>query len=189
MWLPGGTRSGGSRRIKSTSGLLFGLPLAVTSFNRVSQFTEAVGRRLLYVLTSLYFDDAHITDWASSKGSAQASFSSLNDLLGTPFAEKKRQPMHPMGTNPGLDLDFSAMPESCGVKFWVRERLQSSRRHVGSRRGSWDVDPRGSLQTLQSFEFLGAGRLRQYRGRGVGRRQGPPAGTRHSHHRSIADLL
>ena len=97
----------------------------MTSFNRVSRFTEAVGRRLLYILTSLYFNDAHITDWASSKGSAQASFSSLNDLLGSPYAEEKRQPMHPTGTNLGLDFDFSAIPESCGVKFWVRERLQS----------------------------------------------------------------
>ena len=122
--LAGGTRSGESQPTKSTAAS-FGLPLAVTSFNRVSRFTEAVGRRLLYILTSLYFDDARITDWASSKGSAQASFSSWNDLLGTPFVEEKRQPMHPSGTNLGVDFDFSIVPESCGIKFWVRERLQS----------------------------------------------------------------
>ena len=92
------------------SGLFFGLPLAVTSFNRVSRFTEAVGRRLLYVLTSLLFDDAHITDWASSQGHAQASFSSLN-LLGTPMP---RRTMHPRGTNFGLDFDFSAVPSRAG---------------------------------------------------------------------------
>ncbi|CAE7481450.1 unnamed protein product [Symbiodinium sp. CCMP2592] len=32
------------------SGLLFGLPLAVTSFNRLSRFSDAVGRRLVCVL-------------------------------------------------------------------------------------------------------------------------------------------
>ena len=57
---------------------------------------------------------------------AQASFSSLNDLLGTPFAEEKRQPMHRRrGINLRLDFDFSAIPESRGEKFWVRNRLQS----------------------------------------------------------------
>ena len=43
------------------TGLLFGLPLAVTSFNRYSRFSEALGRRLLFLLVSLYFDDAHLT--------------------------------------------------------------------------------------------------------------------------------
>ena len=50
------------------SGLLFGLPLAVTSFNRYSRLVEALGRRLLFLLVSLYFDDAHISDW---KGQAK----------------------------------------------------------------------------------------------------------------------
>ena len=53
------------------AGLLFGLPLAVTSFNRYSRLVEALGRRLCYVLVSLYFDDASIQDWSSSRGSAQ----------------------------------------------------------------------------------------------------------------------
>ena len=45
------------------TGLLFGLPLAVTSFNRYSRLVETLGRRYCYVLTSLYFDDACFTDW------------------------------------------------------------------------------------------------------------------------------
>ena len=53
-----GGRSGESQPTKST-GLLFGLPLAVTSFNSVSRFTEAVGRRLLYVLTPLLGRRSH----------------------------------------------------------------------------------------------------------------------------------
>ena len=67
------------------AGLLFGLPLAVTSFNRESRLVEALGRRLCYVLVSLYFDDASIQDWSSSRGSAQWAFGILNQLLGTPF--------------------------------------------------------------------------------------------------------
>ena len=77
------------------AGLLFGLPLAVTSFNRYSRLVEALGRRLCYVLVSLYFDDASIQDWSSSRGSAQWAFGVLNQLLGTAFAEEKRQAMNP----------------------------------------------------------------------------------------------
>ena len=39
------------------SGLLFGLPLAVTSFNRFSRLLESLCRRLGGVLISFYFDD------------------------------------------------------------------------------------------------------------------------------------
>ena len=76
-------------------------------------------------LTMSYFDDAHVTDWASSKGSAQATFASLNELLGIPFFKEKRQPMNPRGTNLGLDFDLSPVPFSGGVRFSVRERLQT----------------------------------------------------------------
>ena len=40
------------------TGLLFGLPLAVTSFNRYSRAVEALGRHLLAILVSLYFGDS-----------------------------------------------------------------------------------------------------------------------------------
>ncbi|CAE7330632.1 unnamed protein product, partial [Symbiodinium sp. CCMP2456] len=71
------------------AGLLFGLPLAVTSFNRYSRLVEVLGRRLVSVLVSLYFDDANLGDWASSRGSGQWAFEQLNGMLGTPFAESK----------------------------------------------------------------------------------------------------
>lgn len=106
------------------SGLLFGLPLAVTSFNRYSRLVEALGRRFLYLLVSLYFDDAHISDWQSSKGSGKATFASLNQLLGTPFAQEKRQQMSSEGLFLGLDHDMSAALSSGVVKFWARERLE-----------------------------------------------------------------
>ena len=37
-------------------------------------------------MVSLYFDDASLTDWQSSRGSAQCAFEVLNELLGAPFA-------------------------------------------------------------------------------------------------------
>ena len=37
------------------TGLLFGLPLAVTSFNRYSRFVEALSRRFAFCLTSFVF--------------------------------------------------------------------------------------------------------------------------------------
>ena len=107
------------------AGLLFGLPLAVTSFNRYSRLVEALGRRLCYVLVSLYFDDASIQDWSSSRGSAQWAFGVLNQLLGTPFAEEKRQAMNPKGLFLGLDHDLSAALSGGYVSFWARERLES----------------------------------------------------------------
>lgn len=53
-------------------GLLFGLPLAVTSLNRFSMLVEALSRRLCRVLVSLYFDDATVTDLESSKGTVDS---------------------------------------------------------------------------------------------------------------------
>ncbi|CAE7745577.1 clpC [Symbiodinium sp. CCMP2592] len=107
------------------TGLLFGLPLAVTSFNRYSRAAEALGRRLLAILVSMYFDDAHLTDWASSKGSAQSSFAGLNTCLGSPFAPAKRQPMALTGTFLGLNFDFEGCLHSGLVRFFVRDRLVS----------------------------------------------------------------
>ena len=104
------------------SSLLFGLPLAVTSFNRYSRFIEALGRRVTYSLVSLYFDDAHITDLQSGFGSSQQAFCQLNSLLGTPFAEEKKQLMQPTGTFLGLDHDFTNLGRGF-VTFWARDRL------------------------------------------------------------------
>ena len=104
------------------TGLLFGLPLAVTSFNRYSRLVEALGRRFTFVLVSMYFDDATLTDWASSKGSGQFAF---EELKGTPFVDEKKQPMAPTGTFLGLDHDLSRCMSDGVVHFWARERLQS----------------------------------------------------------------
>ena len=107
------------------AGLLFGLPLAVTSFNRYSKFVEACGRRLGSVLVSMYFDDATITDWASSKGSGQFTFGRINQLLGTPFADEKRQAMQASGAFLGLEHDFSSCLLTGAVSFWAKDKLIS----------------------------------------------------------------
>ena len=110
------------------TGLLFGLPLAVTSFNRTSRFSEALGRRLLILLVSMYFDDDHLTDWSSSKGPGQRPFRDLNEIMGSPFAEDKRQDMAPTGNFLGLEFDCSTITPDGAVAFWVRDRLQERSR-------------------------------------------------------------
>jgi len=47
-------------------GLQYGLPIAVNSVNRWSKFGEALVRRLLSTLFSMYYDDATLQDWAST---------------------------------------------------------------------------------------------------------------------------
>ena len=97
VWWCGTTRTWGAPAFQLYSGLLFGLPLAVTSFNRYSRFLDAVFRRLGLVMASMYFDDCNMVDWASSKGSAQWAACQLAEMLGTPFAPEKRQAMAPVG--------------------------------------------------------------------------------------------
>ena len=75
----------------------------VTAFNRFSRLVESLARRLVYALCTLYFNDANIADWCSSKGSGQWALNKLNKLLGTRFAAEKHQPMALDGTFLGLD--------------------------------------------------------------------------------------
>ena len=108
------------------TGLLFGLPLAVTSFNRWSRFVEAAGRRLTFTLVSAYFDDSHVSDWRSAKGSGQWAYNCLNEALGTPFAAAKKQRMAISGSFLGLEFDFSSVLTQGYVgyvSFFVRARL------------------------------------------------------------------
>ena len=112
------------------TGLLFGLPLAVTSFNRYSRLVEALARRFTFCLTSLYFDDAHVTDRKSCKGSGQRAMQFLNNLLGTPFSAEKCQRMQQSGTFLGLDHDFSQIHTQGSIQFWARERIEQKLLHL-----------------------------------------------------------
>lgn len=74
-------RDKGEPVFQQYSGLLFGLPLAVTSFNRTSKLLESLARRLGKILTSLYFDDSTITDLSSSRGSSQWAINEMFSIL------------------------------------------------------------------------------------------------------------
>ena len=65
-----------------------------------------------------------LTSRIFSQDSAPANkfFCQLNSLLGTPFAEEKKQLMQPTGTFLGLDHDFTNLGRGF-VTFWARDRL------------------------------------------------------------------
>ena len=112
------------------SGLLFGLPLAVTSFNRFSRLLEAPTRRYCQVLTSLYFDDATITDVRSAKDSGQWAMNQLCVMIGYPFADDKKQAMQSSGTFLGLTHGLSCINKTGHVRFWASDRLHDKVRDI-----------------------------------------------------------
>ncbi|CAE8589217.1 unnamed protein product, partial [Polarella glacialis] len=61
-------------------GLLFGLSGAVVAFNRFSKFVQHLGRRLLFILLSMYFDDASLQDWRREMASAGDFLGLTHDL-------------------------------------------------------------------------------------------------------------
>ena len=103
-------------------GLLFGLPNAVTSFNRWSKFAQALVRRLLMMLFSMYFDDATMQDWESEAFHSQACVADLMQMLGSPWAPAKSQASSQGGDFLGLLHDVSRAEEGV-VRFWPRESL------------------------------------------------------------------
>ena len=103
-------------------GLLFGLPNAVTSFNRWSRLAEAMARRLLMVLMSMYFDDATMQDWAESIHETQQCVGEFMKLIGSPWASAKSQPGANQGDFLGLVHDLNDV-RSGTIRFWPREAL------------------------------------------------------------------
>ena len=112
------------------AGLLFGLLLAVASFNRFSRLLEALTRRYCQVLTSLYFDDATTTDVRSAKGSGQWAMNQLCLMIGPLFAEDKKQTMQSTGTFLGLTHDLSYINKTGHAQFWARDRLHDKVRDI-----------------------------------------------------------
>jgi hypothetical protein len=51
-------------------GMVFGLAGAVPCFSRWPRVVTAIARRILFLLTSMYFDDASTQDLKADKGSA-----------------------------------------------------------------------------------------------------------------------
>ena len=110
-------------------GMLFGLPLAVTSFNRFPRLLQACCRRLGACLASLYFDDLTVQDVKSWRGSSQWFCTEVARLLGSPFSCEKHQPMQAEGDFLGLWHSVGLAVPQGGVAFWVRERLPEDTVH------------------------------------------------------------
>ena len=103
-------------------GLLFGLPISVTSFNRWSKFAEALVRRLLPMLFSMYYDDATLQDWASTGVRGQALVAELMELLVSPWAPHKTEHCK-------IEVDLLGLQHGCScahlgeLTFWPRQAL------------------------------------------------------------------
>jgi len=91
---------------------------------------EALTRRYCQVLTSLYFDDATITDVRSAKDSGQRAMNQLCLMIGSPFAEDKKQTMQSTGTFLGLTHDLSCINKTGHVRFWARTSLHGKVRDI-----------------------------------------------------------
>ena len=105
-----------------------------------------MGRRFLAIMVSMFFDDSHITDRAVYGPSAQWSFGILNDLLGTPFAEEKRQEAAAVGTFLGLDFDLSAVHMQGRAQSDLNRRVSPSCAMPGCSRVQLDRPSWGKLQ-------------------------------------------
>ena len=105
-------------------GLVFGLPNAVTSFNRWSKFSQALVRRLLFLLFSMYFDDSTMQDWSSEAIHSQSCVADFMKLLGSAWSPAKTQDSNQEGDFLGLIHDVSRASEGL-VSFWPRESLIS----------------------------------------------------------------
>ena len=99
------------------------LPNAVTSFNRWSKFAQALVRRILMMLFSMYFDDATMQDWESEAFHSQACAADLMVLLGSPWASAKTQSSSIEGDFLGLIHDVSRVEELGAVFFRPRGAL------------------------------------------------------------------
>lgn len=120
---PGG--GGTSLRFRRYHSMLFGLPLAVTAFNRLPFLMQALLRRCFMLLCSFYYDDATFQDWESTAEDSQQMVKSVMKTVGYPFASAKSQGPSRTGDFLGLVHDFSSINVDRKVRVWIRERLQA----------------------------------------------------------------
>ena len=135
------------------SGMLFGLPLSVTSFNRFSRLAEALSRRQCRVLVSLYFDDATITDFKSPRGSGQWAVNQLCAMIGSPFAADKKQMMQDSGTFLCLNHNLADINRTGHVKFWARARFHDKVKEIIYNALAPGKFTRGSFQILRHCQL------------------------------------
>ena len=111
-------------RFRRYHSMLFGLPLAVTAFNRLSFLCQSLSRRFLAILCSFYYDDATAQDWSDLAQTTQMQLAQFMADLGFPFADAKRQPPAEHGDFLGLVHDLSNAWPQATVSLWIRERLE-----------------------------------------------------------------
>ena len=104
-------------------GMLFGLPLAVTAYNRLPFLLQSCIRRFCLVLGTFYFDDLNVQDWASTASRSQEFVRSLVCQLGYPFAAEKQQVPAIENDFLGLVHDLSTVTSDGMIRLWARDRL------------------------------------------------------------------
>ena len=91
----------------------------------VQSMVQALVRRLLIVLCSMYFDDASMQDWAESAVQCQACVAKFMQLVGSPWAPAKSQSCASSGDFLGLLHDLSDVATGHIIRFWPRPALTS----------------------------------------------------------------
>jgi hypothetical protein len=139
-------------------GMLFGLSGAVVAFNRWPSLCQAMSRRILVTLTSFYFDDSNISDWASERGGGQRALNDLMEILGSPFAADKSQPMAEKGVFLGLSHDFRHCIREGFVRVWIKPQLRSKVKGIINRCLSSELCTPATAEKLYGcLNFLDSG--------------------------------
>ena len=74
-------------------GHVFGKGAAVNNFHEVVTFLQAVARRWVMLLLSMYFNDATIQVLGDARGRGQRQFRGVARMLGLPMAQEKQVDM------------------------------------------------------------------------------------------------
>jgi hypothetical protein len=101
-------------------GLPFGLASSVPLYNSISEFIEAVARRVLALPCVKYFDDFCLCDHTMNSSSAQDCLWQLHYLLGFRLDMKKTQPMAPSFVFLGSLIDFTEVVSSGTVSVRLK---------------------------------------------------------------------
>ena len=80
-------------------------------------------RRLGGLLWSMYVDDSNVVDLKAAMGKGQALGGIIFEMLGTPIAPKKRQPMATTGDFLGVTHDVSQVAVKGTVSFTPKQSL------------------------------------------------------------------
>ena len=104
-------------------GCLFGLSSSVMNFNPFSKFMAALARRWLFLLLSMFYDDATIQDLSCAKGRGQRYGQALFRMMGTPFNPKKSTSLCEEAEFLGLQHNVGEALSLGVVKFVPREKI------------------------------------------------------------------